>query len=73
MAERKEVIHYCIKCGKGMRYKEKKMLYMYDIETTSKFGLKREMPTKRFAINLCDKCADELQDLIADWHGKGGT
>lgn len=71
MAERKEIVHYCVKCGKGMKYKEKKMCYLYDIKTVNKFGIEIEQAKKRFAINLCEKCADELENLIDDW--KGGT
>lgn len=68
MAERKEIIHYCVKCGKGMKYKEKKMLYLYDIEEKLRFGnINTECPTKRFAINLCVKCTDEVEKLIIKW------
>lgn len=68
MAERKEIIHYCVKCGKGMKYKEKKMLYLYDVEEKLKFGnIKAECPTKRFAFNLCENCANEAERLIMSW------
>lgn len=68
MAERKEIVHYCVKCGKGMKYKEKKMLYLYDIEEKLKFGnIKTECQKKRFAFNLCEKCADEVERLINSW------
>lgn len=67
MAERKEIIHFCVKCGKGMKYKEKKMLYLYDIKEINRVDIEIERATKRFAINLCEKCADELENLIKEW------
>lgn len=67
MAERKQVVHYCVKCGKGMKYKEKKMCYMYDVISEKFLDFERERTKKRFAINLCEKCADELQKMIEEW------
>lgn len=67
MAERKQVVHYCVKCGNGMKYKEKKMCYLYDIDKSIYFGIERDVPKKRLAINLCEKCADELEKLITEW------
>lgn len=69
MPERKEIVHYCAKCGKGMKYKEKKMIYLYDVKTIDYLGFGKETPKKRMAINLCEKCADELEKLIDKWKG----
>lgn len=69
MTERKQVVHYCVKCGKGMKYKEKKMCYLYDIKTVKCGSFETEKTKKRLAINLCDKCADELEKLITEWKG----
>lgn len=67
MAERKEVIHYCVKCGKGMKYRKKKILYMYDIKTVNRGGFEMDRTKKWFAINLCERCADEAERLIMSW------
>lgn len=67
MAERKEIVHYCVKCGKRMKYKEKKMLYLYDIKTVNRGGFEMGKTNKRFAFNLCESCADEVERMIMSW------
>ncbi len=67
MPERKKIIHYCAKCGKEMKYEEKKMLYIYDVVPKKRGDFDIVRSEKRMAINLCGKCCNELQKIINDW------
>lgn len=67
MPERKQTVHYCVKCGKGMAYKEKKMLYIYDVVQKNRGGFKVEKAEKRMAFNLCEDCCAELENVILKW------
>ena len=67
MPERKQTVHYCVKCGKGMAYKEKKMLYIYDVKYRKHFASTDYVPVKRMAFNLCEDCCAELEDVILKW------
>ncbi len=67
MPERKKIIHYCAKCGREMQYKDKKMLYTYDVIHKKHFASADLSPKKRLSINLCDKCAGEIEKIINDW------
>jgi len=66
MPERKKIIHYCAKCCREMQYKDKKMLYLYDV-IEKKYFASQFYTKKRLAINLCDKCAEEIEKIINDW------
>lgn len=62
---KKQVIHYCAVCNRAMSYEEKKMLYMYDVvKETNRGGFDVVRPKKRLAINLCEKCLEEAEELV---------
>ena len=69
MPQRKQIIHYCVKCGKGMEYKKKKMLYIYDIVQKNRGNFMIERAEKRIAINLCEDCCAKLENMILKWSG----
>lgn len=71
MPERKQIVHYCVKCGKGMSYREKKMLYIYDVVQKNRGNFKVEKAVKRMAFNLCEDCCEELENVILKWKGSG--
>lgn len=50
-----------------MKYKEKKMFYLYDIKTVNRGGFEMDKTNKRFAFNLCEGCADEAEKMIMSW------
>ena len=70
MPDRKQMIHFCAKCGREMSYKEKKMLYIYDVVYKKHFASNDYIPKKRMAINLCSDCCSEIEKIICDWKGE---
>lgn len=69
MPYRKKIIHYCAKCKKEMLYEEKKMLYTYDVVRSKIYGLEKVASKKRYAINLCDKCVEDVETLVKEFVG----
>ena len=55
-----------------MKYEEKKILYLYDVVKHEKYCYEgmylATYPQKRFAINLCAECADEIEKIIKEWY-----
>ena len=70
MPERKQMVHFCAKCGKEMSYKEKKMIYIYDVIHKKHFASSDFCPKKRMAINLCADCCYEIEKIICEWKGE---
>lgn len=70
MPERKQMVHFCAKCGKEMSYKEKKMIYIYDVIHKKHFASSNFCPKKRMAINLCADCCYEIEKIICEWKGE---
>ena len=70
MPDRKQMIHFCAKCGREMSYKEKKMLYIYGVVYKKHFASNDYIPKKRMAINLCSDCCSEIEKIICDWKGE---
>ena len=78
MLERKENVHFCCKCGKGMAYEEKSMVYLYKVHKEINQHRTRDgreiqsvktSPKVKRAHNLCDDCAkgfSELLDIFLD-------
>lgn len=72
MLERKENVHFCCKCGKGMAYEEKQMVYLYKVETSAiPYYVKgsekqwfKKRPKVQRAYNLCGKCAQGFSELL---------
>lgn len=72
MLERRANVHYCCKCGKGMSYAEKSMVYLYKVETTTRTyyakGEERhwfkDTPKAQRAYNLCEECAKGFSELL---------
>jgi ssDNA-binding Zn-finger/Zn-ribbon topoisomerase 1 len=57
---RKKIIHECARCGTQMEYRQKRMLYIYDIREYPKtrygnYAIIR--PTATLKLNLCPDCA----------------
>lgn len=50
-----------------MEYKEKSMLYIYDVVLKRGKYSKDYMPQKRYAINLCKECSQEAEQLVKEW------
>lgn len=63
-------VHYCKKCGKPMEYKEKSMLYIYDVAYKHRKYSPDYTPKKRYAINLCKECSKEVEEMIKRWTGR---
>lgn len=73
MLERRENVHFCCRCGKGMAYEEKSMVYLYKVQKTVKNLLCRDgrkmqtsktVPKAQRAYNLCDDCAKGFSELL---------
>lgn len=73
MLERKANVHFCCKCGKGMAYEEKSMVYLYKVhkeinQYRARDGRKIEsvkcVPKAKCAYNLCDDCAEVFSELL---------
>lgn len=73
--DKKVIVHYCAKCGAGMQYVEKSMLYIYDVKEVSKgfAAVKntRLSPAKVMAINLCRNCRNSAINLVQSWVREG--
>lgn len=67
MPETSKRIHYCKKCGKQMEYKEKSMLYIYDVMRKPHRYSSDYVPKKRYAINLCGECSEKAESIIKEW------
>lgn len=67
MPDTSKRVHYCKKCGKPMEYKEKSMLYIYDVAYKPHKYSTDYVPEKRYAINLCEECSKIAEKMIKQW------
>lgn len=62
---RKKIIHECARCGKQMEYREKRMLYLYDVREYRRFAdVKGVRPMAALKLNLCQDCAFRAVNIL---------
>lgn len=76
MLERKANVHFCCKCGKGMAYKEKSMIYLFHVEEEIKTLITRNgrkqyytknVPKSDRAYNLCEDCKKKYSVMLDEF------